>query len=241
MGTNQTPRKSPKSKKTSAITTVFFDAGNTLLRPHPSVGHLYARTARRHGVRLPVSVVEARFQEAWKGRHSVDKLKNDRAEKLWWKDVVHRVMGEHFTPSAFRTFFNDLYGSFAHPAHWRLFQDALPTIRALRQKGRRVAILSNWDSRLVQLSESIGLTREVDFVMISSLEGLVKPDRRLFHRALKKANANPEETLHVGDSLREDYHGATGAGLSALLLDRQGVGPAGVNTIQSLREVLHHT
>lgn len=239
MARNQTPGKS-RQNPPHRLKAVFFDAGNTLLRPHPSVGHIYAKTARRHGVRVPTAVVEARFQEAWRARHNVAHLKNDRAEKAWWRAMVHRVLGNHFAPRAFRKYFEDLYGSFAHPAHWRLFPDALPTLRALRQKGHRVGIVSNWDSRLVTLSERIGLTREVEFVLVSAVEGLVKPDKRLFHRALKRVNAQPHEALHVGDSLREDYHGATRAGLSALLLDRHAPGPAGVKSIQSLSEIFLH-
>jgi NTP pyrophosphatase (non-canonical NTP hydrolase) len=37
--------------KKTVFRAVFFDAGNTLVRAHPSVGHIYAHTARRHGVR----------------------------------------------------------------------------------------------------------------------------------------------------------------------------------------------
>lgn len=248
------PRKSPiatENRKRNAhgpastpirersIRAVFFDAGNTLLRAHPSVGHIYARTAQRHGVRVPAAAVDQRFREAWKDRHDVLLLKSDRAEKDWWRKIVGRVMGSHFAPRAFHRYFEDLYSRFAHPRHWRLFDDALPTIRALRGKGYRVGIVSNWDSRLVTLSERIGLTKEVEFLLVSAVEGLVKPDHRLFHRALSHAKVEPHEAVHVGDSLQEDYHGATRAGLSALLLDRHHPGPSGIHTIQTLTEVVH--
>jgi putative hydrolase of the HAD superfamily len=217
---------------------VFFDAGNTLVRAHPSVGHIYARTARRHGVRVSVDVVDRRFKEAWKNRHGVVHLKTDQAEKEWWRKIVGQVMGAHFAGAKFHKYFEDLYGLFAHPKHWRLFDDALPTLRALRGRGYRLGIVSNWDSRLVTLAERIGLNTEVEFLLVSAVEGLVKPDRRLFHRALTRAAVDAHEAVHVGDSVHEDYRGARRAGLAALLLDRHHPGPPGVHTIQSLSEVL---
>jgi putative hydrolase of the HAD superfamily len=227
-------------KKKKALKAVFFDAGNTLLRPYPSVGHIYAKTAHRHGVRLTSAWVEDRFQIAWRDRHSPHHLKDDHADKAWWRALVKRVMGERFAGRKFHTYFEDLYDLFAHPKNWRLFPDALPTLRALRRKKLTIGIVSNWDSRLLVLSERIGLTKEVEFVLASAVEGVAKPDRRLFQKALKHARVSPHEALHVGDSLKEDYEGAKNAGLHALLLDRHGASLPGVSTIRSLREVLHH-
>ncbi len=237
---NRRSRRAPSVKK-SIFRAVFFDAGNTLVRAHPSVGHIYAHTARRHGVRVPVDQVDQRFKDAWKNRHGVVYLKSDRAEKEWWRKMVRRVMGSHFSPGRFRAYFEDLYGLFAHPRHWRLLDDALPTLRTLRARGLKVGIISNWDSRLVTLAKRIGLDKEVEFLLVSAVEGLVKPDRRLFERALDRAQVKPHEAVHVGDSLHEDYHGAQGAGLAALLLDRHHPGPPGIKTIRSLTEIISFT
>ncbi|MBK7207666.1 MAG: HAD-IA family hydrolase [Elusimicrobia bacterium] len=235
----KTGRPTARVRPPSSYRAVFFDAGNTLLRAHPSVGHIYTRVARKHGVRPRVKEVEASFLEAWKTRHGVEYLKSDRAEKAWWQKMVQRVMGRHFPAAAkFHRYFEDLYGQFAHPAHWRYFDDALPTLRALRGQGFRVGVVSNWDTRLVTLAERMGLTKEVEFLLVSSIEGMVKPDRRLFHKALKHADVRPHEAVHVGDSLHEDYHGAVNAGLAALLLDRHDAAPAGIQAVRSLSEVL---
>lgn len=227
-------------KKKKALKAVFFDAGNTLLRPYPSVGHIYAKTARRHGVRLTSAWVEDRFQIAWRERHSPHHLKDDHADKAWWRALVKRVMGERIPGRKFHTYFEDLYDLFAHPKNWRLFPDALPTLRALRGKKHTIGIVSNWDSRLLVLSERIGFTKEVEFVLASAVEGVAKPDRRLFLKALKLARVAANEALHVGDSLKEDYEGAQRAGIRALLLDRHGPPVPGVLSIKSLKEVLSH-
>jgi len=54
-------------------------------------------------------------------------------------------------------------------------------------------------------------------------KGVEKPDPRIFQRALERAGARPETTLHVGDLFHTDVVGARGAGLRAVLLDLGGL------------------
>ena len=61
-----------------------------------------------------------------------------------------------------------------------------------------------------------------DSVTISSLAGSAKPAPQIFQHALDQHVVGPEEAVHVGDDLREDFEGATNAGLSGVLLDRDG-------------------
>jgi len=68
----------------------------------------------------------------------------------------------------------------------------------------------------------LGIADSFDTVTISSLAQAAKPSPKIFRIALEKHAIDPEEALHVGDSLREDVEGATKAGLQAVLLDRNG-------------------
>lgn len=62
---------------------------------------------------------------------------------------------------------------------------------------------------------------EWDFGVFSGVEGVEKPNPRIYEIALEKAgNVAPNEALHIGDSMRKDYHPATSIGMHALLLDR---------------------
>jgi len=55
---------------------------------------------------------------------------------------------------------------------------------------------------------------------------------------LEKHAVDPEEALHIGDSLREDVEGAKKAGLHTVLLDREGRRPqADVQNIKNLEEL----
>jgi FMN phosphatase YigB (HAD superfamily) len=61
---------------------------------------------------------------------------------------------------------------------------------------------------------------EWDFGVFSGLEGVEKPDTRIYEIALERAGVAPEEVLHIGDSMRKDYVPAKNVGMQALLLDR---------------------
>lgn len=62
---------------------------------------------------------------------------------------------------------------------------------------------------------------EWDFGVFSGLEGVQKPNPKIFKIALERAgNLAPDEVLHIGDSMRKDYEPARSIGMHALLLDR---------------------
>jgi len=221
------------------VTAVFLDAGGTLFAPRPSVGHVYARVARRHGCRVSSGWVEERFRTVWARRNRGSLLKNttEEGEKRWWFRIVRDVFGTRFPPRRFSLYFDDLYDRFAHPDTWELFPDTKPVLRRLRRRGFRVGIVSNWDSRLFPLCDRLGVTPLVDFVLASAVVGYVKPDRRIFHEALRRAGAPADRAVHVGDSLMEDYWGARRAGLKAVLLTPSGRTSSGIVSISRLREL----
>jgi len=98
--------------------------------------------------------------------------------------------------------------------------------------------VSNWDSSLPDLLAALGLSPYFDGVLVSALFGASKPAPSIFGEAVRQAGVPAGEVLHVGDSLHDDYDGARAAGLAALLVDRHGRAPAGVDAVGSLEEIL---
>jgi len=203
---------------------IFFDAGGTLFQPYPSVGHVYAKVAAHHGVQVDPELVEKIFHAKWHERNGLTTLAGLSSEKIerdWWYSLVRDVFGNLGEFDDFDSFFHELYDIFARAECWRLFDDTLPALEKIRGKGVRMGIISNWDHRLFSIVEQLGLSEFFEQVTASSAVGVAKPGKRIFEAALKAMNALPEESLHVGDSLEDDYHGATRAGLKAVLLDRK--------------------
>lgn len=68
-----------------------------------------------------------------------------------------------------------------------------------------------------------------------------KPHREIFDYALQKSGCGPEEVLHIGDSVISDVKGAAAAGITPVLIDRQGkAGSAECAVIHRLPEVLEY-
>lgn len=124
--------------------------------------------------------------------------------------------------------------AFLDPDAWEVPSDVRPALEALRAAGVRLAVVSNWDSRLPRLLASLGLAPYFDAIVVSCLEGVEKPDPELFRRALVRLRARPEEALHLGDVAELDGDGARAAGIAAILVDRRGTTPPGPGVLRDL-------
>lgn len=115
-------------------------------------------------------------------------------------------------------------------AKGRLYDDALPTLRALKSRGYRLALVSNtpWgtpDYLWQQQAQRFGVGPLMERRLFSSDVGVRKPDPRIFLEALSGLGTRPEHALFVGDTPHEDVAGAKAAGMTAALLVRGPVPP----------------
>jgi putative hydrolase of the HAD superfamily len=197
------------------VQAVTFDVGGTLIEPWPSVGHVYAEVAAKHGV-WPVDVDElnARFAAAWIARRD---FQHTQAE---WFAIVRDTFGELAArlPAAFLP---AVYRRFAEAEAWRICPDTLPALDALASRGLRLGVVSNWDERLEPLLRRLRLASFFELVVVSCDIGFTKPSAVIFEHAARKLGLPPQSILHVGDAEREDATGAREAGLRSLHLDRR--------------------
>jgi putative hydrolase of the HAD superfamily len=215
----------------SNIQAVTFDVGGTLIEPWPSVGHIYAEVAERHGASgLSPELLNDRFRAAWK------KLSNFNHRRAEWAELVEEVFDGLTTELPSRTFFPELYARFARPDAWHVFEDVVPTLRSLAARGLNLGVISNWDERLHGLLRGLRLSQYLDVVVVSCEIGFAKPAPAIFAAAAEKLRLQPEAVLHVGDSFEADFQGARAAGMHALELCRN-LRSAGPHQILSLCEL----
>lgn len=219
------------------VTTVFFDAGGTLVHPHEDVGEVYARTGRTYGVDARPEQLMASFLQTF-GEHKLDGRRQDKA---WWRQVVDETFRPFGGGRDPRAMFEELYAHFCAPGSWRLFPDALQTILTLQARGYRTALISNWDDRLPELLTGLELEPLLDPIVISYRVGAEKPHARIFETALEEAGVQPSEALMVGDDYQADVDGARALGMGAVFVRRPGrSGGNGVLVIDDLIELLDH-
>ena len=219
-----------KVKPLGNIQAVTFDVGGTLIKPWPSVGHVYADVAARHGYKsLSADLLNHNFAAAWQAKKNFNHTRSD------WGDLVNRTFAGMLPQPPDEAFFDDLYNHFAEPDCWKIVDDVLPTIEALRERDIRLGIISNWDERLKILLPRLELEDDFETIVVSCEVGFPKPSEVIFEYAARKLGLPPQTILHVGDSFSEDYEGAKNAGFSALLLDRKA--EAKGHTISSLRQL----
>jgi putative hydrolase of the HAD superfamily len=230
-----------------SIRVVFFDAAETLFHVNGSVAEIYLQHAVQFGFeKAPDSVaaIKQAFGRAFREAPppifaATNPVQIKQSERLWWFDIVHNVFYRVGMFERFDDFFDRLFEVFEDPGSWKLYPETQSTLTGLRARGMELGIISNFDSRLYAIMRGLGIEEAFDTVTISSLAHAAKPAPRIFQLALEKHAIDPEEALHVGDSLRDDVEGAAKAGLHALLLNRQGNhSRSGVQVIRTLDEVL---
>jgi putative hydrolase of the HAD superfamily len=131
----------------------------------------------------------------------------------------------------------ELRAALLRALRFRPFPEVPGVLRDLRARGAFLVVVSNWDVSLHEVLEQTGLRPLLHAVLTSAEIGEAKPGGAMFRAALELAGAAPEEAVHAGDSVEHDVGGALAAGMSAVLVDREGAAPpvpAGVRVVRTL-------
>jgi 2-haloalkanoic acid dehalogenase type II len=112
--------------------------------------------------------------------------------------------------------------------HWIPEEDGLATLQALRERGFRLAAISNAsdDQNTQDLVDKLGGRPYFEMILSSAGVGIRKPNPKIFQLALEKMNAAPNAAAMVGDTLGADILGARNAGIYSIWLTRRANTPA---------------
>jgi putative hydrolase of the HAD superfamily len=204
---------------------VFFDAGETLVHPHPTFADLFAQTLRTQGYDVSPETVRER------GYVVFDRFRTAaEANNLW---TTSRERSRAFWHDVFRAFIQELglgpsdglldvlYGTFTDLANYRVFEDVPPVLDRLRDVGLTLGVVSNFEEWLEQLLEQLGIRSCFAVSVVSGVEGVEKPDPRIFALAMERVGVRPEASVYLGDNPEFDVDPALEAGMFPVLLDRR--------------------
>jgi len=230
---------------------IFFDLVGTLIEPRDTIGSQYASLAARFRIAAGAEALDRAFQAATRGVATFampDAADRDLAarERRVWFSIVRRVF-EHaglegaVSTTRFAAYFDALFEHFAGRDAWRLFPDTRPALDRLHRAGVRLALVTNFDSRVFRLLDRLDLARWFDSVTIPASAGAAKPDPEILRRALEHHGLQAGDVVCVGDSMSEDVAAALAAGIPPVLIDRAGGHgplPPAVRRITSLMELI---
>lgn len=215
------------------LRAVVFDVDFTIARPGPDLGpEGYRALGERHGLTLD----PARYEDA--RRDALETLERhpelDHDEDVWilfTERIVQGMGGVGDTHAAAV----EMTRAWERAEHFELFDDAIPTLEALRGHGVQLGLLSNTGRDLDAFVGHHGL--DVDAVLTSRIFGKTKPHEAIFRRMLELLGVSAAEAAMVGDSLDDDIAGARAVGMRALLVDREGRHPQAEDRLDDLRAV----
>lgn len=209
------------------VEVVVFDAVGTLLLVEPPAGEVYFEVGRRHGSKLACAEVVRRFGAVFAREEERDRdaglRTSEEREQERWRNIVANVLDDVPTPGPC---FDEMFAYFARPEAWRCPPGAGCLLGKLAAAGYRLALASNFDSRLRGVVDGLPELAPIEQLIISSEIGWRKPAPAFFAELCRRLATPPERILFVGDDRINDFEGARAAGLHALLLDADANGSA---------------
>lgn len=202
---------------------VFFDVGNTLLRPYPSVGANIADVLAQYDIVADPELINQQmplFDKFYSTAYEDDSSfwsEEDRIRYMWLEGYS-RVLSAIGIEENHDILTNAIYRSFDSANRWKLFDGVEETFAELKERGFLIGIISNWGEGLERLLGGLALNRYIDTVVSSASVGTHKPNALIFEIALSRLGVAPENSYHVGDHIVADVQGALAVGITPVFI-----------------------
>lgn len=161
---------------------------------------------------------------------------NDQAINNWW----HTIFDELFpsNPKAAQS----MWELFKQNYFDSLFPDTLPTLQRFKVLGIPMGIISNYGTHLLDLLPRLKIFGFFDFIIVSAIVGVVKPDPKIFEMGIEAAGVPADQILYIGDNFVDDIQGANRMGIDAVLINRPGrepeQAPHMINSLQEIERII---
>ncbi len=106
-----------------------------------------------------------------------------------------------------------------------LYQDAKACVTALKETGTKIGIVANQPATSVNSLKSDHLFELIDFLGISAIVGIEKPDIKIFELAIKELAVDPTKAIHIGNRIDTDVMPAKKLGMKTVWVRRGEANP----------------
>jgi putative hydrolase of the HAD superfamily len=219
-----------KLEQPQSIRTIFFDAGFTLLYPHPSVPEICYTICRQLSLHVELDQIYQQmeiaedfyFRQIRSNRHI---WANEQAITRFWIEYYMNLLRPFIHEQDEVRLYElavSINSEFEKHTSWSTYPDVFETLEVLRARGYSLGVISDWGISLGPILRNLKLTQYFDCLLISAATQYAKPSPSLYELALQRANAIPDYAIHIGDSYVNDIIGARSVGITPVLLDRAG-------------------
>ena len=208
---------------------VFLDVGWTMAYPLASMWEIFADLCGDAGVPATAAECERLVRMVWRAaaeqaeerfRDGAEYSDSDAEFAAMFEQLGRVVFAQLGVGGDHAALAHRFLERFWSDSNWAVFPEVHDVLGALRGRGVRLGVLSNAPSNLPLFLDRLGIAPLVDFAVVSAIEGVRKPDRRIFAAALERAGVEPQAALHVGDMYLEDVLGGGAVGVRTLLIER---------------------
>lgn len=201
-------------------TGVLFDLDATLCDSE-NQAHKLAMDAMYDSYSAEFPMDRQKFDELFK--HSRAEIKREHKgmavshERLFYIQRMIEKTHQTIVPDLILKHYHAYWDTLV--ANVRLLPNTLDTLKELKARGIKTAIVSNLTA-YVQFRKLIKLeiTPFIDYLVTSQEAGVEKPHPGIFLAALNKMGMLPKDVIMVGDSLDTDIEGANAAGIDSIWL-----------------------
>ena len=106
--------------------------------------------------------------------------------------------------------------------YWRVFKDTKEVLPELK-KNYNLYLLSNHVPEAREIIEKLKLAEYFDKMIFSSEYEYEKPHVKIFNYAIEECDAQPENSVMIGDNLLADIMGAKQIGMNAVLVRKENI------------------
>jgi putative hydrolase of the HAD superfamily len=224
------------------IRHVFFDLDHTLWDFDKNSGLTFEKIFKLNGLEVELStfleVYEPINLNYWK-LYREEKVTKSALRYGRLKDAFNAInvdveddMINHLSVA-----YIDYLTTFNH-----LFEGALDILNYLRDKYELHIITNGFEETQERKMHNSNIRNYFKTITNSEMVGVKKPNPRIFNFALDSANANPDESVMIGDSLEADIEGAHNIGMETIYFDYRNLnnsnGYKRVTTLKSIENYL---
>lgn len=118
-----------------------------------------------------------------------------------------------------------LQSTFSNAIGVQLYTDTKKILAAFKNRKInniliKTGVITNWGNRINGMLRALQVDSYFDIIISADTLQKTKPSAAVYHYACSCAGVNPNNAIHIGDSLQDDALGAQTAGLHGIWLKR---------------------